>query len=138
MNKGKSQCISLCGGYEKNPDYLLLNRIYALTQQFLKLLLMRAIQMKLSNSKYCIVCQARLSGRQKKYCSAQCKNQHHQSYHSQKKRGLSRKLQLVYSLGGRCSNCGYAKKSGCIIFSSSGLTRQGIQIRYAISIKQEA
>lgn len=56
----------------------------------------------------CVVCGKELNGKQSLYCSIKCKNVNHQSYPSQKKRGLERKLYLVDRLGGKCSTCGYA------------------------------
>jgi len=64
----------------------------------------------------CTVCDTRLQGRQTKFCSSTCKNRHHQSYESQKSRGLARKLQLVRVTGGRCSICGYRKNIAALAF----------------------
>ncbi|MDI1252156.1 hypothetical protein [Thermomonas sp.] len=62
-------------------------------------------------SEKCATCQQQLSGRQRRFCSLKCKNadtnDRHQSYLSQQKRGLARKLQLVDEVGGRCVKCGY-------------------------------
>jgi hypothetical protein len=61
----------------------------------------------------CIICGAFLRGRQRAFCSRQCKNRHtnyhHQSYGKQLERGRIRKLGLVMKLGGRCVICGYAR-----------------------------
>ena len=45
-----------------------------------------------------------------------CKNKHHQSYESQKSRGLARKLTLIRTAGGRCSICGYRKNLAALAF----------------------
>ena len=59
----------------------------------------------------CVICSARLSGRQQKYCSRDCKNRHgnsrYQSYIAQQRRGRKRKLALVKLKGGQCCRCGY-------------------------------
>ena len=64
----------------------------------------------------CIVCGARLHGKQTKFCSLACKNKYHQSYESQKNRGLARKLELVKAAGGRCAICGYHKNLAALAF----------------------
>lgn len=55
----------------------------------------------------CSICKTELRGKQILFCSLKCKNAAHQSYPSQKKRGLARKLDLVAQLGGKCTSCGY-------------------------------
>ena len=64
----------------------------------------------------CSVCGALLKGRQTKFCSAKCKNKDLQSYAAQKRRGLSRKLELVKTAGGRCTICGYQKNLAAMVF----------------------
>lgn len=64
----------------------------------------------------CIVCGTTLKGRQKRFCSITCKNDHHQSYETQKRRGLKRKLELVQAKGGKCSVCGYHKNLSALAF----------------------
>jgi len=61
----------------------------------------------MDDTQNCVVCFASLSGRQKMFCSTECKNKKHQSYKAQQDRGLNRKLRLIQSLGGACSICGY-------------------------------
>ncbi len=68
----------------------------------------------------CIVCGTRLHGRQTKFCSLTCKNKHHQSYESQKSRGLARKIDLVRASGGRCSICGYKRNLAALAFHHTG------------------
>lgn len=68
---------------------------------------------KMSN---CIVCGVSLQGKQTKFCSTFCKNKHHQSYVSQKNRGLARKLELIKAAGGCCSICGYSKNLAALAF----------------------
>jgi len=67
----------------------------------------------------CIICKKSLKGRQTKFCSVSCKNKLTQSYQSQKKRGLVRKLELIKSSGGRCSICGYNRNLAVLTFHHS-------------------
>jgi len=64
----------------------------------------------------CTICEAPLSGRQTHFCSAKCKNAHHQSYTAQHRRGAERKWQLVQSFGGKCSICGYCRNLAALAF----------------------
>jgi hypothetical protein len=64
----------------------------------------------------CIVCGRLLQGRQTKFCSSSCKNKDLQSYEAQKRRGLSRKLELIKNAGGCCSICGYNKNLAALVF----------------------
>jgi hypothetical protein len=68
----------------------------------------------------CVICSASLSGRQRKFCSRECKNRHgnnrYQSYFSQQARGRSRKLALVKLKGGRCRHCGYDRNYAALEF----------------------
>jgi predicted nucleic acid-binding Zn ribbon protein len=64
----------------------------------------------------CIVCGKPLVGRQTRFCSVACKNDYHQGYVTQRKRGLARKLKLVKVKGGRCSICGYDKNLSALTF----------------------
>jgi hypothetical protein len=68
----------------------------------------------------CIICGEFLRGRQRAFCSRQCKNRHtnyhHQSYGKQLERGRIRKLRLVMKLGGRCVICGYARNLAALEF----------------------
>ncbi len=64
----------------------------------------------------CIVCGTGLHGKQTRFCSIRCKNKYHQGYSSQKRRGLTRKIQLVQAKGGRCSICGYNKNLAAFAF----------------------
>ena len=61
----------------------------------------------------CKRCEKKLEGRQAKWCSQKCKNQHsnknHLSYEAQKLKRLNRKKQFVLYLGGKCKVCGYDK-----------------------------
>jgi len=50
------------------------------------------------------------------FCSTFCKNRLHQSYTSQKERGLTRKIKVVQMAGGKCSRCGYAKNYAGLAF----------------------
>jgi hypothetical protein len=62
----------------------------------------------------CVKCGKLLVGKQAKYCSALCKNNHNQSYLAQQARGMNRKLALIQQLGGKCSVCGYNKNSSAL------------------------
>lgn len=64
----------------------------------------------------CKVCNKPLIGKQTLFCTTKCKNSVHQSYPSQKKRGLVRKRYFVQLLGGKCSVCGYAKNLAGLAF----------------------
>ena len=64
----------------------------------------------------CIVCSKPLTGKQTKFCSPACKNKDLQSYEAQKRRGLSRKLNLIKTAGGRCTICGYRKNLAALVF----------------------
>ncbi len=68
----------------------------------------------------CKICGRELTGKQTHYCSTICKNTFHQSYPAQKKRGLSRKLNFVRKLGGKCSNCGYSTNIAALAFHHLG------------------
>lgn len=70
----------------------------------------------MSNGSNCKVCNKKLIGKQTMYCSTLCKNSVHQSYASQKKRGLHRKLEFIKARGGKCSHCGYAKNLAGLAF----------------------
>ncbi len=72
-----------------------------------------AVMIKLSN---CFVCGIPLRGRQTKFCSQACKNRDLQSYEAQKRRGLSRKLDLVKAAGSRCAICGYHTNLAALVF----------------------
>src|SRR4030095_334574 len=64
----------------------------------------------------CKICGAALTGRQTLFCSKKCKNALHQSYPTQKKRGLKRKIHFVKLLGGKCSRCGYSANLAALAF----------------------
>ena len=64
----------------------------------------------------CKICGKQLNGRQRFFCSMKCKNKVHQSYPSQKERGINRKIDIIESLGGKCSICGYKRNSAALTF----------------------
>ena len=68
----------------------------------------------------CIQCGRMLTGRQKKYCSRQCKNSYnnlaYQSYQAQQLRGRSRKVELIKLKGSECESCGYKKNFAALEF----------------------
>lgn len=59
-------------------------------------------------------------GKQKKFCSLQCKNtdinNRHKQYSGQKERGEYRKLELIRFKGGSCELCGYNKNYSALCF----------------------
>ena len=75
--------------------------------------------------KLCTICNEELQGNQQKYCSNACKQKAHwhkikeqtNSYHSQTKRAMRRKLNFVNKLGGKCSVCGYNKNLAALEFN---------------------
>lgn len=68
----------------------------------------------------CVVCQANLSGRQKKFCSKQCKGKYCNNVSLngtfQKDRYLIRKATLIKIKGGGCQKCGYNKNYSALCF----------------------
>lgn len=64
----------------------------------------------------CTVCRQQLKGKQTMFCSIKCKNTIHQSYPSQKKRGLTRKLEIISQFGNKCTRCGYNKNLSALSF----------------------
>jgi len=87
--------------------------------------------------KNCIICQNKLTTTQVKYCSNNCKQKAHYNKHktntnstySQYKRGVERKLELVNSIGGVCSKCGYNKNLAALHFHHLKDKKFGIDIR---------
>ena len=68
----------------------------------------------------CINCGKKLSGRQRKFCSRECKNIHNnqlfQSYQAQQRRGRERKLKLIGLNGGKCKRCSYSLNYAALEF----------------------
>ena len=68
----------------------------------------------------CIQCGKMLAGKQRKYCSRQCKNtynnQAYQSYQAQQLRGRSRKVALIKLKGSKCVSCGYKQNFAALEF----------------------
>ncbi len=69
----------------------------------------------------CLTCnQTELTGKQTKFCSRKCHNQHgnikHQNYQLQQERGLKRKIELIRYKGGSCNVCGYKKNISGLVF----------------------
>jgi hypothetical protein len=69
------------------------------------------------------VCGKELSGKQRRFCSKQCKgaesNNIHQSYTRQQERALARKLYFVRKSGAQCVRCGYKKNLSALCFHHS-------------------
>jgi hypothetical protein len=74
----------------------------------------------MTNILKCAQCSRTLLGRQRLYCSRECKNRstntHHQIYAAQKRRGALRKVQLVRLMGSRCTRCGYCANFAALEF----------------------
>ena len=68
----------------------------------------------------CIVCDVKLKGQQRKFCSRKCKDKNwhtiETSYERQRKRGIKRKLKLVELKNGCCEICGYDKNLAVLTF----------------------
>ena len=68
----------------------------------------------------CVGCAAGLTGRQKRFCSRQCKNawtnNKHQNYVTQQQRGRERRLLLIQRKGARCERCGYDRNNAALAF----------------------
>lgn len=64
----------------------------------------------------CTQCGKNLKGKQTMYCSTKCKNRNHQSYDSQKLRGLQRKIHLISEFGSKCEICGYESNLAALTF----------------------
>jgi len=80
----------------------------------------------------CVVCGARLHGRQRRFCGRACKNHdtnnRHQNYTRQQARGLERKLRLVMEAGGRCSKCGYGRNLAALVWHHLDPRRKEFQL----------
>ena len=80
----------------------------------------------------CINCKKKLVGRQRKFCSRNCKNSYnninYQSYQAQQRRGQKRKLELLEIKGKRCSSCGYQKNSAALEFHHENPKEKDFQL----------
>jgi len=80
----------------------------------------------------CLNCGKKLFGRQKKYCSRDCKNkdynQNYQSYLAQQKRGRERKLELIRLMGNCCETCGYANNYAALEFHHNKPQEKSFQL----------
>lgn len=91
----------------------------------------------------CLVCAKALTGKQKKFCSRQCKNRFgnnkYQSYVAQQARGKRRREKLVALSGGCCVLCGYKKFLGALHFHhKTGQKNFQISIRECSNRKWKA
>ena len=70
--------------------------------------------------KRCVICDAALSGRKKRFCSRKCKNSdtnnRNQSYLAQQARGRERKHRLIKICGGKCNRCEYSRNLAALEF----------------------
>jgi|GEM_PF-692604 len=64
----------------------------------------------------CIECGHPLLGKQRAYCSIECKNDHFLNYEVVKKRALERKEKLIESKQGGCHRCGYSTSLDALSF----------------------
>lgn len=75
-------------------------------------------------NRICSVCSKPINGKQVKYCGNACKQKSHyhrikeqtNTYFSQTKRGLLRKMNLIEEKGGKCESCGYNHNLGALQF----------------------
>jgi hypothetical protein len=89
--------------------------------------------------KTCIECGSALSGKQAEFCCGACKQRNHyhrvkhqqDTYHSQTRRGLRRKLKLIAMLGGRCRRCGYRRNLAALEFHH----RQAGERRFPLDLR---
>lgn len=74
----------------------------------------------ISESKFCIVCNAALKGKQWEFCSKKCKGIKHSdnpnNYIKQQERSWARKEFFVNLKGGKCERCGYDKNMAALCF----------------------
>ena len=82
--------------------------------------------------KQCVNCHRKLKGRQRKFCSRNCKNNYnnvnYQSYQAQQQRGHNRKLELIRIKGRKCSICGYRRNSSALEFHHINPEEKGFQL----------
>ena len=80
----------------------------------------------------CATCGAPLSGRQRRFCSQNCKNRdtnnRHQNYVAQQRRGLRRKLAAMESRGMRCALCGYGRNSAALTWHHRAPEKKGFDL----------
>lgn len=74
------------------------------------------------------VCGSSLTGRQRRFCSRNCKGRHHACYTAQRARGLQRKLEIVRLLGGKCVACGYGKNLAGLTFHHEDPSLKGFAL----------
>jgi len=84
------------------------------------------------NLSRCHICKRKLAGRQRKYCSRDCKNKdtnhHHQSYRAQQARGLRRKAELLEMFGGKCEECGYDRNYAALSWHHLDPSRKSFEL----------
>lgn len=80
----------------------------------------------------CTICARTLTGRQRRFCSRDCKNadtnRRHQSYLRQQDRGLRRKRALVEASGGGCVRCGYRRNLAALAWHHCEPSRKRFQL----------
>ena len=69
----------------------------------------------------CVICDKKLSGRQKKFCSINCQGRYFGSYagpyaKNRDAQAIPRKRELIKMAGGCCIKCGYNKNMSALCF----------------------
>lgn len=82
----------------------------------------------MSKNTRCEICGTTLTGRQIRFCSEKCKNRSNQSYQAQQERGVQRKLEIIQSMGGKCSRCGYADNLAAFHFHHVDPSQKGFRL----------
>jgi hypothetical protein len=80
----------------------------------------------------CVICERKLKGRQKKYCSRKCKNSFInnklQCYEAQQGRGRHRKLKLIAMKGSACEICGYNRNYAALELHHTSREEKSFQL----------
>ena len=83
----------------------------------------------------CVSCGKPLSGNQRRFCSRLCLtrdvNLRHKDYKCQRRRGQTRRRELINRAGGGCTICGYNRNQAALVFHHKNrMTKAfGIDIR---------
>lgn len=80
----------------------------------------------------CKTCRGPLSGKQRSFCSRECKNadtnRKHNTYQSQKLRAVLRKIAFVLSKGGKCEHCGYNRNLAALQFHHTDPSQKELRL----------
>lgn len=74
----------------------------------------------------CLVCKINITN--KKFCSTRCKSRFYNSRLIQRQRAFLRKKEVILSLGGKCSVCGYSKNLSSLTFHHLDPKKKDFQI----------